>query len=262
LVALPKTLSVIAFLIEIAPENKKLNDYVISCYIAYGYPDKACSYMKANEKIIGIAGVRKALSSLFFDAVNRKDIEKAGFFLREYEASLLTKEIGPTIYSSLMSYRASYIKMFLDKKDYKKVHEMVKQDFEWYDKVVKDAENHPSWSQVQDSAGYKALNFGVYFPRARFKHLNYDAIAKFNLGIKGTCYAEFEQAVTKFMATEFDSKTTLGKAAISARLQDAANAYNMLADLARMAKDTAKADEFSSKSKELREQYNALLPKK
>ena len=246
---------VLAKLIKFAPDNRKLNTYIINTYIAYGYPGEAYTYFKANRKRLDESKLASVLAPLFDAVVENGDEKSMRELLSELSKCHLRSGHRPNDILILMAFKAKLVAYYFGKKAYRKVIKTVDTDIKWFDAMAMREKRSAYWaSNIKDKQNMKESYFSVTFPASKANHLQYRAMAYVALKKRKKLFKPFDRIIKIIENNEIDSGSRYEKSVpdFLSRL------YLAMSRVAKYAGDVAKEKEYGVLSKKLRAEYNEL----
>ena len=246
----------VAELLKIAPDNPKLNLYVVNVYLAYGYPDLAFEYYEKRRDLLKGRAV-SALSTMLNDALERGDEKRALFLLGEIEAHFKRPGHMPYETSSLQFYRIRYLRYLIKNG---RNGEAAKRASSWLEDFLRDVEkerDNPFWKNKRYSEEQrkrmKRYYFDLSFPYAALQLLELRNTALAAAGSDEDLYAPLFERMKPILAMLDDDN--YGVTALYYLFR----AYNSLAAVAKAKGDKEKEAAFRKKGRECYDRYRKII---
>lgn len=240
------------------PENAKINSYIVSTYLAYGYPDHAYNYYKANMSLVSGGQLLAIQRNIFDDAFakgNEARLKEMLDAIVEYYSKML--ESSPYMYGQIMFYKSRFVQFYLNKNDNEKVVELSNEDFKWYEGARLEVENHKYWKNpgLKDAENAKKVFIATNFETSRLPHCQYLATALFRLDKKENLYDNFLSVVKALEAFDDGGDVRMGYQKHYQLLR----AWNTGVAIASAIGDKEKQNEFAQNAKTASDKYQELL---
>ncbi|MFA4986530.1 MAG: hypothetical protein WC712_08105 [Candidatus Brocadiia bacterium] len=254
---MPRTLKVIADCLDIAPKNAKLNAYVCSTYLAYGYPKKAYEYYKFCSSLIPEQGRAAILQPIFYSYLKDKNVETYEALFAELQSLYLRPGHSPTELMSLMSLRAAMVNALLVNKEYEAAVKAADGYLAAYEAELKADESAPFWATFDKSYAedLKKLYYDCMFQYSKFAVMSMKGKALVALGRKDGLFDELLAVVKHISETKFSATYESGYYSV---YYDSYQGYMYLAALARSAEMDAQADEFMKLGNAYKSKYDEM----
>jgi hypothetical protein len=254
LLPMPGTLEILASLLELNPTSFRINHYIAQTYIAYGYPDLAIEYMDAHKDAYKGREPMNYWGKLASIAAMFCDLEGIDKLTTRCENLMGSKENTPDDKLARMNYRSSIVGSLYSLKRYDIAIARAEADLKKFETEIADAPHHPIYKKEGADPELPKLFMGVMAVMVTIMHHQYKAMSLIALGKPEGIYEPYEKMLKDAEALEF-SET--GPFAIQPWILRQ-RIYDSAAEVARTAKDEAKAEEFSKLSKAAEEKVREI----
>ncbi|GAB4150149.1 MAG: hypothetical protein Kow00107_00610 [Planctomycetota bacterium] len=249
----------LAELVQVAPNNFKINNYVAQCYLAYGYPEMAFDYIKSNPQVFSDRYFMNAWSSLMSIATDYGDDKTMDSVLEQIVKVYEKDGLTPPELASIHGFQSRVIGYLNSQKRYEEAVKRADENLKWFDGKAKELENSPFFtSNAANNPEIKDYYYGVYFLTVKLSTFMYrqQALAYLKRDLD-KLYEPFEKMLKDAEQLKFGEKS-------SYRAQPYYVKYRVLytiSTVARAAGDNEKSTEYSKLGKEAYDRYRSEIDK-
>jgi hypothetical protein len=240
--------------VKTAPTNFKINNYVAQCYLAYGHADKAFSYIKDNPGVFSERYLLSAWSSLMSIASDYGSVEVMDKVLSEYQQVTTKGGLNPQNVASIMGFGSRIVyKLYSDGK-YEEAIARADADLKKFSENIEGLKEHEFFTKEGVHPELRKYYYEVSYPSTMITVLNYRAMALIKLQKLEGIYQPFEEMLKAAEALSFADDSPY-------RAQPWYLKYRILytiSNVARLAGDTAKANDFAAQGKTAYEKFRAI----